>query len=48
MNGVANFSSLNKPIKINLNICIHIFYFLGWAKLSSHGLGLTQQARPGH
>jgi hypothetical protein len=28
MNDVANSSSLNKPIKINLNICMHIFYFL--------------------
>jgi hypothetical protein len=26
MNSVANSSSLNKPIKINLNICMHIFY----------------------
>jgi hypothetical protein len=29
MNGVADFSSLNKPIKINLNICMYIFYFFG-------------------
>jgi hypothetical protein len=28
MNGVADSSSLNKPIKINLNICMHIFYFI--------------------
>jgi hypothetical protein len=27
MNGVADSSSLNKPIKINLNIYMHIFYF---------------------
>jgi hypothetical protein len=27
MNRVADSSSLNKPIKINLNICMHIFYF---------------------
>jgi hypothetical protein len=26
MNGVADYSSLNKPIKINLNICMHIFF----------------------
>ena len=26
MNSVANSSFLNKPIKINLNICMHIFY----------------------
>jgi cytochrome b561 len=56
MNGVADSSSLNKPIKINLNICMHFFYFLffifiyllGWAQLSSHGLGWnTQPAQPG-
>jgi hypothetical protein len=28
MNGVADSSSLNKPIKINLNICTYILYFL--------------------
>jgi hypothetical protein len=28
MNGVADSNSLNKPIKINLNIWMHIFYFL--------------------
>jgi len=28
MNGVADSSSLNKPIKINLNICMHFLYFL--------------------
>jgi hypothetical protein len=51
MNGVADSSSLNKPIKINLNICMHIFYFiifLGWAQLNPYGLSLTQPDRPGH
>jgi hypothetical protein len=28
MNDVADSSSLNKPIKINFNICMHIFFFL--------------------
>jgi hypothetical protein len=28
MNDVADSSSLNKPIKINFNICMHIFLLL--------------------
>jgi hypothetical protein len=52
MNDVADSSSLNKPIKINFNICMHIFLllffmiFLGLGPAQPIWLGLTQPARP--
>jgi len=50
MNGVADSSSLNKPIKINLNIYMHIFYFFIFFifLFIFLGQGWTQPARPGH
>jgi len=54
MNGVADSSSLNKPIKINLNICMHIFlyfyifiYFFGAGPSSAH-MGWARPSQPGH
>jgi hypothetical protein len=58
MNSVANSSFLNKPIKINLNICMHIFYLflyfiflyfflgLGPAQPTWAGLDPASPARP--